>query len=85
MPLVFQETEEGQKKRETVSYNQNLLLSMISHFIEAYTDFIWGFYNLSKLQDLDTAKLLDCENIYNLLTDAVWSRVNWVGFRGYEY
>jgi hypothetical protein len=58
---------------------------MIGHFVEAYTDFIWGFYNLSKLQDLDTAKLLDCENIYNLLTDAVWSKVSWVGDRGCEY
>lgn len=60
VPLIFQETEEGKRKRETISHNQNLLLSMISHFVEAYTDFIWVFYNLSKLQEVETAKLLDC-------------------------
>lgn len=58
---------------------------MIESFIQTFTDFIWGFYNLSKLEDLESARLIDCENIYNLLTDTVWLRVSWVGERGWEY
>lgn len=64
-------------------YNQKLLLETIEAFIQTYTDFVWGFYNLSKLEDLSSARLIDCENIYNLLTDTVWLRVCWVGERGW--
>ena len=80
---IFQEEEKGEATRQRQKYNQTLLLEEVSDFVELYTAFVWDFYDLNEIKKIKFGTLITYENINSLILNTVWTRVSWIGLRGF--
>lgn len=70
------------KKREA---NNNLILYEIKNFLNAYTEFVWMFFQLHQLDQFNLSKIINSEVLYGIVFKNLWPFVDWILDRGYEF
>jgi hypothetical protein len=61
------------------------LLMEIKDFTDAYTDFIWKYFNLQKITETPFGNYFTLETAYGVVLKMVWTFAYWIGERGYEW
>lgn len=70
------------KKRQA---NNNLILYQIKNFLNAYTEFVWMFFQLHFMDDYNLSKIINSEVLYGIVFKNLWPFVDWILDRGYEF